>query len=624
MKQRTLKLTALALALLMLASCLLILTPSAQPAEYSSQANSGKRDELCLSLDGTGAADYYTGNYTFDYLVTLSPSSLQSALNTLMKSTHKNITSYNDCRDLVFRVDCEQGDTSHATTLYTDYSMTASDWSPAWNCNREHVWPQSLGGGNTSGGGADLHHIRPAEKGVNSSRGNKPYGETTSKGYYEPADHVKGDVARIILYVYVRWNSEWGATDVTEVFESVDILLAWCELDPVDTWEMGRNEVVEDIQGNRNTFIDYPELAWMIFGREVPDGMVTPSGSALNGEIPTQPTEPETETPDEPESETAIPETPAGQLAVFDFGANGGAAHSDGTDITSAKTYTDGDYSLTITSPVKLYGGARDAKGNSCLKVGSSKAVGSFTFTVPSDVDEVVIHAAGYKANNATVSVNGKQHSVNTCSNDGVYTPITVDTTSTKTVTVSTISGATRCMINTVEFRTNIVEPEITEPVTTEPVTEPVTEPETETDPVTEPETEPETEIETTAPVTEAPTEPEVTTEEPAETPTEPEVTTEEPTTEEPTVEEPTTEEPTVEEPTTDEPTSEETTEAEPVVTEPTATETQPDTESATATEVDGTTTPAEEGCGATLAGGVMISMLFVGVFAYARRKRED
>ena len=52
---------------------------------------------------------------------------------------------------------------------------------------------------------------------------------------------------------------------------------------------------------------------------------------------------------------------------------------------------------------------------------------------------------------------------------------------------------------------------------------------------------------------------------------------------------------------------------------------TDPTTESATATEVDGTQAPAEEGCGSVIAGGVvMISMLFTGVFAYARRKRED
>ena len=60
------------------------------------------------------------------------------------------------------------------------------------------------------------------------------------------------------------------------------MLLEWCEADPVDTWEMGRNEVVQDIQGNRNVFIDYPELAWIIFNRDIPNDMTTPSGEAKN------------------------------------------------------------------------------------------------------------------------------------------------------------------------------------------------------------------------------------------------------------------------------------------------------------------------------------------------------
>ena len=188
---------------------------------------------------------------------------------------------------MVFKVDCERNDTTHATTLYTSYSMTSSDWSPTWSCNREHVWPQSHGGGNTSGGGADLHHIRPSQAGVNSDRGNTPYGE--GSGYYEPADNVKGDVARIVLYVHVRWDSDWGASNIKSVFQSVDVLLEWCELDPVDTWEMGRNEVVQAIQGNRNVFIDYPELAWQMYGKAVPEDMQTPSGAALNGNVPTPP-----------------------------------------------------------------------------------------------------------------------------------------------------------------------------------------------------------------------------------------------------------------------------------------------------------------------------------------------
>ena len=249
---------------------------TSQPASYSSESNSGQRDVICTTLDGTSASSYYTGSYQYDLLSTQSASDIKAALSTLMTTTHTNITSYNDCRDYVFQVDCQNNDTSRATTLYTSHQMTSSEWSPTWSCNREHVWPQSLGGGNTSGGGADLHHIRPAEASVNNSRGNLKFGD------YIPADNVKGDVARICLYVMVRWGAAWDATDITQVFTSVDLLLDWCELDPVDTWEMGRNEVVEDIQGNRNVFIDYPEYAWLIFGEEVPDDMVTPSGEAMS------------------------------------------------------------------------------------------------------------------------------------------------------------------------------------------------------------------------------------------------------------------------------------------------------------------------------------------------------
>ena len=76
------------------------------------------------------------------------------------------------------------------------------------------------------------------------------------------------------------------------------MLLEWCELDPVDTWEMGRNEVVQKIQGNRNVFIDYPELAFKLFDKEVPSDMTTPSGEAKNS-ASTTPDNPGT-TPEDP------------------------------------------------------------------------------------------------------------------------------------------------------------------------------------------------------------------------------------------------------------------------------------------------------------------------------------
>lgn len=290
-------LTALLLAIVLIVSAYLPTFAVGQPQSYSKTSNSGQRDVVCTTLNGTSALSYYSGSYAYDNLDDLSQSELKSTLKNLMKSTHTKISTYDDCHYKADKTDCENGD-GKVSLIYTSYSATMSQWN-GWN--REHVWPKSLGGNNTTGGGADLHHIRPSDAVVNSTRGNKRYGNADggkatyganpasgvlggySATYFEPLDNVKGDVARICLYVYVRWGSEWGADSITEVFQSVDVLLEWCEMDPVDTWEMGRNEVVQNIQGNRNVFIDYPELAWLLFGKEVPTDMTTPSGNAQNG-----------------------------------------------------------------------------------------------------------------------------------------------------------------------------------------------------------------------------------------------------------------------------------------------------------------------------------------------------
>jgi len=289
---------ALILLVTFILSTLVPVSAATEPASYSKTENSGERGVTCTTLDGTSADEYYTDSYTYDRLSQLSSAALLTQLRGLMTSTHTYQSSYNDCRDRANKTDCENGD-GRVLLIYTSYSATMSQYN-GWN--REHVWPKSLGGNNTSGGGADMHHIRPSDAGVNSSRGNKKYGNvpsgtekygtdpaigylggTYNSTYFEPVDEVKGDVARICLYVYVRWGSDWGATSITKVFESVDVLLEWCALDPVDTWEMGRNEVIENIQGNRNVFIDYPELAWLIFDKEIPSDMTTPSGEANDG-----------------------------------------------------------------------------------------------------------------------------------------------------------------------------------------------------------------------------------------------------------------------------------------------------------------------------------------------------
>ncbi len=335
-----------ALALLMLFSFLLSLSVPAAATEkqydYSTAANSGQRDETCTTLEGTTADAYYTEDYTYDKLSQLPAQDVLEALRQLMTETHTYESKYNDCRDKAPYTDCVGGDGTTVSLIYTGFASNMSQYSSkiANGWNREHVWPKALGGFDKEGAGSDMHHIRPSDQPVNSARANQKYGNveggktaisagysgkleggTYTGTYFEPLDNVKGDVARICLYVYVRYGGELSkCSDITNVFESVDVLLSWCQLDPVDTWEMGRNEVVGKIQGNRNVFIDYPELAWLIFGKEVPADMVTPSGKAAYVEPPateppatqpSQPSPPATDpTPTQPEGPTDPAEKP--------------------------------------------------------------------------------------------------------------------------------------------------------------------------------------------------------------------------------------------------------------------------------------------------------------------------
>ena len=123
--------------------------------------------------------------------------------------------------------------------------------------------------------------LRPSCVRENSDRGNSAYGE--SLGYYDPNSasngrfNLHGDCARIVLYTYVRWgvtDTMWGSKGV---IENLDVLLKWMAEDPVDTWEMGRNDAVQSITGVRNVFVDYPELSWLLFDREIPSGYISPS-----------------------------------------------------------------------------------------------------------------------------------------------------------------------------------------------------------------------------------------------------------------------------------------------------------------------------------------------------------
>ncbi len=186
--------------------------------------------------------------------------------------------------------------------------------------NREHSWPNSYGfpdDGSTNKPYTDCHHLFLCDVEYNNDRGNKPFGECTASCSSDPADSYdgatgvnyfnsllpagvwetwdgrKGDVARAMFYMDVRYEGTVGEPDLiltdnvalisasaTGNNESVaymgllTTLLAWHVQDPVDAKEQDRNDVVFAYQGNRNPFIDHPEWVDDIFA----DGLATGAG----------------------------------------------------------------------------------------------------------------------------------------------------------------------------------------------------------------------------------------------------------------------------------------------------------------------------------------------------------
>ena len=138
-------------------------------------------------------------------------------------------------------------------------------------------------------------------------------------------------------------------------------------------------------------------------------------------------------------------------LATFTFGDNGATGHDDGDDIGTAKTYSNNGYDLALTSVSKCYDGAKDETGVSALKLGTSKVAGTFTFTVGEDVNKVIIYVSGYKAKTVSITINGTEQSITTTSNSGTYTAVTIDTTTTKTITFATTTNY-RAMIDAIEY----------------------------------------------------------------------------------------------------------------------------------------------------------------------------
>ncbi len=318
-------------------------------------ANWGARGEDCVFLS-PNAEDYYATELDYDSLSdyaggttqsNAAQSELYAALQDMMEGRHTYITGYQETRYLYRYTDCVRNDTAELVSFYSGVLHNAT-WDAGATWNREHTWPNSKGMNGSDED--DIMMLRPTLKSENGSRGNKAYGE--SAGYFDPGVSVRGDCARIVLYIYVRWGNTGRMWGTSGVMENVDILLKWMAEDPVDTWEMGRNDSVESITGVRNVFVDYPEYAWLLFGREVPQELVTPSGMAQRVEDTTESvavTEPETTV-----AETTVAETTVAETTVAE--TTGAASETTVTVTTTAEatgsdTVSDATASGTAADP---------------------------------------------------------------------------------------------------------------------------------------------------------------------------------------------------------------------------------------------------------------------------------
>ncbi|WP_231893376.1 endonuclease [Rossellomorea aquimaris] len=206
----------------------------------------------------------------------------------LKKALHEIIDnhtelSYKDVWDALRKTDEDPNNPNNVILLYSGRSQSKySNGGDIDDWNREHVWAKSHGDfGTAKGPGTDLHHIRPTDVTINSSRSNLdfdsgglPHPEAPLTFYdqdsWEPRDSIKGDVARMLFYMSVRYEGDNEEIDLelNDIVENnhnpfhgkQSVLLQWHNEDPVDDSERRRNQIIyEQYQGNRNPFIDHPE-----------------------------------------------------------------------------------------------------------------------------------------------------------------------------------------------------------------------------------------------------------------------------------------------------------------------------------------------------------------------------
>ncbi len=227
-------------------------------------------------------SSYYTG-------ATGIGSTLKTQLRSAMSAGHIQ-RNYGNFRDMARYIDTDPNNPTRILLAYNRASVSGS-WDSGSTWNREHVWPQSLQPGSASnsstGNLGDPHALRPCNPGINSSRGNKPFGggaNTTGNhrslgSFYFPGDTDKGDVARNLFYSNTRYTGLTlvNGTPGGNQMGDLESLVAWHYLDIPDEFERRRNHAIYSASlnplrtNNRNAYVDHPEFVWSVYVDQMND-----------------------------------------------------------------------------------------------------------------------------------------------------------------------------------------------------------------------------------------------------------------------------------------------------------------------------------------------------------------
>jgi endonuclease I len=247
---------------------------------------------IIFAQAGAPASPYWNG-FNFNQ----TGMTLKAALATKITNTHTNQLTYSEVWDALKVTDRDPANTANVLLVYgwengTDANVT-NDHSRNKNdnggsngqWNREHTFAQALGEPDLGqdGPGADAHHLRACDVQRNGSRGNLKFASgsgvpsgVSGTGWY-PGDEWKGDIARMMMYMYLHYGNQClpttigiGSTVASDP-NMITLFLQWNAEDPVSQYEDNRNTYLGSTsntygQGNRNPFIDNPYLATLIWG----------------------------------------------------------------------------------------------------------------------------------------------------------------------------------------------------------------------------------------------------------------------------------------------------------------------------------------------------------------------